>query len=238
VVLTPELDVSAAAWITNSDLPWQQLVAFGPSGFEAYARLLFLPDPTSAGQQERDLDPEAPSERELLSVALSVLRRHTRTPDDCYFCRWDGWGADTDGDDDARITTLEIAMRPPHEISRETRDPTRSARPSPAIAPDPSHVGFSGPKVVVPNRAYFLFHGSLSELDDREDAKLSLSPAKSETFDAAFVWPADHAWCIAKDVDSHYAGIGAASGAIDELLAHPDLDVVPADAHVEPPHYG
>src|SRR5262245_1538655 len=43
-------DASAAAWITSSDLPWQQLVAFGPAGFQAYARLRFLPDPAYAGQ--------------------------------------------------------------------------------------------------------------------------------------------------------------------------------------------
>jgi hypothetical protein len=44
----------------------------------------------------------------------------------------------------------------------------------------------------------------------------------------AFMWPADHAWCIASDVDPHWAGIGAATAAIDELLADPRLDLVPA----------
>jgi len=24
---------------------------------------------------------------------LDVLARHTATPDDCYFCVWDGWGS-------------------------------------------------------------------------------------------------------------------------------------------------
>ena len=39
-----------AAWI--SDLTFQQATTFGPPGFEAYARLRFIPDPTHPGQRE------------------------------------------------------------------------------------------------------------------------------------------------------------------------------------------
>jgi hypothetical protein len=35
--------VILADWIVNSDRPWQQLVGFGPAGFDSYARLRFLP---------------------------------------------------------------------------------------------------------------------------------------------------------------------------------------------------
>jgi hypothetical protein len=34
---------------------------------------------------------------------------------------------------------------------------------------------------------------------------------------------------IPEDVDPHYTGIAAAPAAIDDLPAHPHLDVVPAD---------
>ena len=54
---------------------------------------------------------------------------------------------------------------------------------------------------------------------------------------STFIWPADHAWCVAHDVDPHYAGIGASSAAVADLLAQPDLDVVPADPRVEQPYY-
>lgn len=207
MTLTPCADVSAAAWITSSDLPWQELIAFGPSGFEAYARLRFLPDPVYPGQPEIEIDDDAPSENELLRATLEVLRQHTRAPNDCYFCLWDGWGSDTDGDDDARA--------------------------APAFPPSV----LNGPKVVVPNRAYFLFHGALSEFGDWGAAEVSPRRPRSHMPDPAFIWPADHAWCIANDVDPHYAGIGADSTAIDQLLAHPGLDVVTADPHTEQPHY-
>jgi hypothetical protein len=199
--------VSAAAWIKSSDLPWQQLITFGPAEFEAYARLRFLPDPVYAGQPEVTADDDAPSEHEQLRAALEVLKQHTRASDDCYFCLWEGWGSDIDGDAGARI--------------------------APAFAPSV----LNGPKVVVPNRAYFLFRGSLSEFGDWGVAEMSPRRPRSCMPDPAFIWPADHAWCIANDVDPHYAGIGASATAIDELLAHPGLDVVSADPHLEQPHY-
>ena len=48
-------DLSAADWIARSDLPWSQLVSFGPAGFDGYARLRFLPDPAYPGQSENDV---------------------------------------------------------------------------------------------------------------------------------------------------------------------------------------
>jgi hypothetical protein len=34
---------------------------------------------------------------------LETLACYTRTPDECYFCVWDGWGLDIEGGDGARI---------------------------------------------------------------------------------------------------------------------------------------
>jgi len=53
----------------------------------------------------------------------------------------------------------------------------------------------------------------------------------------AFIWPADRSWCVADDVDPHWAGIGADRSAIDQLLADPRLDIVRADPREDPPHY-
>lgn len=221
--LTPCSDVSAAAWITSSDLPWQQLITFGPSGFEAYARLRFLPDPVYAGQPEIAIDDDAPSEHELLGTTLEVLRRHTRALDDCYFCLWDGWGSDIYGGGGLRITNFGDGTTRP------------GPRSEPAFPPSV----LNGPKVVIPHRAYFLFHGSLSEFGDwGASAELAPDWPRSRMPDPAFIWPADHAWCIANDVDPHFAGIGADSTAIDQLLAHSGLDIVPADPRMDQPHYG
>ena len=185
-------DLSPADWITTSDLPWDRLVTFGPAGFPAHARLRLLPDPDHPGQSENDVvvAADAPSDHARLTVALQVLEHHTRTPEDCYSCLWDGWGCLLDG-----------------------------------------------PRVVVPNRAYFLFRGSVSDVGDRGSAGTWPSRPGSDLPGPALVWPADHAWCVAHDVDPHWIGIGAGTAAIDELLSDPRIDVVRADPREAQPRY-
>jgi hypothetical protein len=84
-------DTSPARWLVDSGLPWHQLVTFGPAGFEAYARVRFLPDPAYPGQSENDADS---GDRPLWIVsirrALTLLAAFTDTPDECYFCFWEG----------------------------------------------------------------------------------------------------------------------------------------------------
>ncbi len=87
----------------------------------------------------------------------------------------------------------------------------------------------------VPARAFFLFRGPLSEVGKwdvawRDDAApFGLEPA--------LIWPADHAWCVANDVDPHWAGIGANRSVIDDLLADPRLDIARADPTTDQPAY-
>jgi hypothetical protein len=80
-------------------------------------------------------------------------------------------------------------------FKQEPRDRGRTSR-------QPSHPSvLHGPKVVVPNRAYFLFLESMSDFGD---------------------------WARL---------IGADVSAIDQLLADPRLDVVPADPRQDQPSY-
>jgi hypothetical protein len=207
-------DLSPADWITGSELPWDRLVTFGPAGFPAYARLRFIPDPAWIGQSENDVDRDgdALSDADQLRLLLQVLVDHTSTPDDLFFCLWEGYGLDggmTHHRSDGTFL-VEQPSFPPHVLA--------------------------SPRVVVPHRAYLLFHGPLSELGDwGETERWPGSPRYAP--EPAFVWPADRAWCVAKDVDPHWAGIGAADDAVERLLAHPVLDVVRADPHGGQPTY-
>jgi hypothetical protein len=56
-----------------------------------------------------------------------------------------------------------------------------------------------------------------------------LWPAEIPGYEPAFLWPADHTWCVANDVDPHWAGIGAEASLIEQLVADPRLDAVAAD---------
>lgn len=222
MALTPCRELSAAAWIVDADQPWQRLVSFGPSGFPAYARLRFVPDPAYQGQSENDIEisADARSETEQLRSLLNMLARRTTTPDQCFFCLWDGWGG-LDGGQGAR--SVKALMR--------------TVRRGPQIQPAFPRSVLDGAKFVVPHRAYYLFEGPLTSFGDWGAADMWPGQPRTHMPDPAFIWPLDHAWCVAKDVDPHWAGIGADQAVIDELIDDSRLDVVRADPHEDQPHY-
>ena len=175
----------------------------GPSGFDAYARVRFIPDPTHPGQREDEADLGAsPGETAQWRTLLHLLAAETAHPEDCYFGLWEGWGL------------------------RET------ARDWPVFGV-PRHAR-------IPGRSYFLFHGSLSDAEIRgtpAQAGIWGRPEFSSGGTPAFVWPSDHSWCVAADVDPHYAGIGASVPTIRRLIADPGLDAVEADPAAAQPAY-
>ncbi|GLY24033.1 hypothetical protein [Micromonospora sp. NBRC 101691] len=86
-------DTTAADWLVRSGTPATQLMTFGPASFEAFGRLRFIPDPVVPGQAETDADIPAGHPLDLTQArrALRLLARFTSTPQDCYFCVWEGY---------------------------------------------------------------------------------------------------------------------------------------------------
>ncbi len=70
--------------------------------------------------------------------------------------------------------------------------------------------------VSVPHRDYVLYAGSLKEVEDWLDGAPQRDPVLAVR-EAAFVWPADQAWCIANDFDTSFATIGSSDAAGAEL---------------------
>ncbi len=86
--------------------------------------------------------------------------------------------------------------------------------------------------VDIPHRRSFLIEGSLRELHNwHRDLGLNAYDRPS------FIWPRDRAWCIAADVDSHWAGVGGSGEAITSLERHPSLHCVRALRSAEHPRY-
>jgi hypothetical protein len=220
-------DVSAADWIVRRDVPWERLVGFGPAGFDSYARLRFLPDPVRPGQSENDVDGDWFTDQ--LPTLWQVLATNTATPSDCYFCVWEGFGHTEAASDDAVYLDDDDAVA---EHGRTGR-PGWAPAPVPVGPPSTPPV----PKVVVPHRAYWLFRGPLADLGSWDTAQEWPGPARLDQAEPAFVWPADHAWCVAQDVDPHWAGIGGTTTLITRLTADPRLDAVPADPAEDQPLY-
>lgn len=239
MALTVTGDLAPADWITTSTLDWSRLVAFGPSGFPAYARLRYLPDPSHHGQSEND----APDEGDEVhawrmrqwAVLMRLLATRTSTPQDCYVCVWGGYsdyGTSEDHGTQRAPAGSERSMPPQYRD-----DPTGHW----AGAPVSLRKRPRTPMVVVPYRSYYLFRGTVEDAarwraDDRSE-DLRVEHVRLHPPELAFAWPADRAWCVASDVDPHWAGIGAPSDVIDALVADENLDAVRADPDAEQPRY-
>lgn len=187
-------ETSAGDWLTRSGASAGQLITFGPAGFAAYARLRFIRDPVRPDESEADVDvpDKHPCDLAQTRRALHLLEAFTSTPQECYFCLWEGWSD---------------ALLPPQ------------AR--------------HGPLLELPHRAYALLRGSLDDIDvwaAELGGGRNIAPP-------AFVWPADHRWCLASDVDPHWAGIGAEQAAVEALVGDQGLDVVPAHPIDDQPSY-
>ncbi|MFE5701650.1 hypothetical protein [Rhodococcus koreensis] len=110
--ITRCVDLSAARWLEQRDEDWRRPAARGPVAFDKYARLRFIPDPSYPAQTEGDAqrDPEGLSDNEQLGVVLAELFHFTGTPDDCYFCIWDGWPSFTADDPTPKIGAASDAI--------------------------------------------------------------------------------------------------------------------------------
>jgi hypothetical protein len=83
----------------------------------------------------------------------------------------------------------------------------------------------------VPVRSYVLLRGPLADAGDWSSGWL----LGQDPYAPAFIWPADHAWCVASDVDPHWAGIGAHAGLIERILSNSRLDAVAAGPAADQP---
>jgi hypothetical protein len=80
MTLARSADVSPASWITDSEIPWPQLVTFGPPGFAAYARLRFLRDPAYKDETETDAGRTTTRDgRDQWPALAELLATHTQT---------------------------------------------------------------------------------------------------------------------------------------------------------------
>jgi hypothetical protein len=70
-------------------------------------------------------------------------------------------------------------------------------------------------RVRLPYRDYILFKGSVAHAQGWEDGP-------------NLWWPEDRAWCVASEIDFPYTYVGGPKALIADILAHPDLEALPA----------
>jgi hypothetical protein len=138
-------------------------------------------------------------------VLAAIARDWTATPEDCWFCVWDGFGWDT-----ASELTAVTAAGEPHEIiQKRSRDPV-------------PHAVRAGPRARLPNRNYLFYSGPAEAVV----APANLAGTRGQC--ANLWWPADRAWCVASEIDLMWTYVGGPRGLIDAVLADRRVEALPA----------
>jgi hypothetical protein len=233
-----ETDLAPAAWLQAAVGPWAHDVAsFVPRGFAAHARVLHpagendfpggarkrwadiarangrvahatmqfhnIAYPRGSASADPDLVPGLGAlpvrERGLL---IELLSGATTTPERCWFCVWEGWGA---VDDQGVTARVEL----PNRQYLLHAGPIAAALAVPPQSPEGA--AFSTPGGVPLTR---------------EEKVRSL--VKSWRFGPAIWWPDDRAWVVVTEIDFGCTYVGGNDETIERLLAHPELEVWPA----------
>ena len=161
--------------------------------------------------------------QEVLSPLLQILARHTRTPDRCWFCLWEGWGQLSEGS----IATA-IGLPPGSDETPEQAIERLGIWTGTAIPPDVMAL----PKVELPGRSYFLLSGPLSSIVNEEMVAGSSDeghPGVEFVSQApSLFWPEDRGWCVASEIDFDSTYLAGSAELISEVLEEPSLETWPA----------
>jgi hypothetical protein len=139
-------------------------------------------------------------------VLAATLRGWTATPEDCWFCVWDGYGWDTT----SVLGAFTDTGQPPEIVAEPSRDPV----------PGPVR---EGPRVHLPNRDYFLYSGPVQAVATLASLDATCGQCPN------LWWPADHAWCVGSEIDLQWTYVGGPRALIDTVLADDRIEALPAE---------
>lgn len=221
VTLVPE--ISVGDWIRDSLNPWEvlpgedtfQIGIVIPSGFDRYV----LVRHSGPGDSQGCLG------EETLKSLIEVLSAFTTTPEDCFFALWEGQGwmhrgsiyafSPTDG----RYLHRKIrAVRNWHtwfnlRNSGRNRQPVKQSLDHLDSHSLPDAI-MESPRLQMPNRNYLLMKGAIEEGNNLgyqfNDSPFFQSPN--------LMWPMDHSWIMASEIDFDMTLLGGSSELVDSIL--------------------
>jgi hypothetical protein len=146
-------------------------------------------------------------EAKQVEALVGLLSKYTAAPGACWFCLWEGYGYFHPG---GMAPMTAVFVRGPRLFAWlrlwAARRRLRRIKP-----PRPSSA-----RVELPHRGYLLFTGSVRDAAGWEDGP-------------NLWWPDDRTWCVASEIDFGYTYVGGSHELIKKVLAHPELEAVPAD---------
>ena len=241
---SPSDEVDAADWVGERLHPFAQhdVGSIVPTGFDAYARVFHPAWKQEEGDEiavrwsevaawnGRTVHPEmqfhsiavpAPGlqtgpqtwsgeprlgvlSNQQTKALIGLLTKQTSNPDACWFCVWEGYGFFNPG----AIREWRAYSGPLRRVRYLLwRLQLRLPKPKPKLP--------TRKRVQLPQRNYLLFRASIAQaLGHRDGPNLW--------------WPDDRSWCVASEIDLPYTYVGGPRKLIEEILAHPDLEALPA----------
>jgi len=198
----------ASRWPDHTDVRWSEVAASTGRVIHPLVQFHAIATPV-AGRELEERPWRGEPRTGLLSDrqvrALSRLAgKHTSTADACWFSLCEGYGYFTPG---AMVEfRASFAEGPKPRLSRLPFSFQRKPKKRPVSA-----------KKVTPNnaRSYLLFTGSVRDAVGWEDGP-------------NIWWPEDRAWCVASEIDLPYSYVGGSTELIEEVLADPELEALPA----------
>jgi hypothetical protein len=193
----------------NQDRPvrWAEVAAWSglPLRPDAQFHSVALPPTDPGGPPPYRHDPwEGGLDEPDAAVLTGIVRDWTATPEDCWFCVWDGYGWGSG----VPLVAVDHSSRP------------LGAVPPPPTDPVPSPVR-SGPRVELPHRSYLLYQGPAK-------AALALAALDGTLGQCPNLWwPADRAWCVASEIDLPWTYVAGPRGLIDAILADDRIEALP-----------
>jgi len=196
---------------------WADVATWSGTVMHPHAEFERIQQGTSGEQSTYTPDPGelAP---DLVSALAVVLRRHTDSPNRCWFCVWEGGWITGPG-------AILTATNAPSSVRAEAQREWEAA-----WQPFFGDHAIEGQRVRLPGRNYHLFKGPLDAIHEIGEQRHWRDASHFDPHSPNLWWPDDHTWCVATDIDLDSTYIGGEIALIDELLADPSFEALAVNA--------
>ncbi|MBP2418901.1 hypothetical protein ACFFOM_20610 [Microlunatus capsulatus] len=193
-------DQPSTSWAAVAEAAGTQIHALAQWHLLAPRRGSTRPWWRTSGPDIGNLDPEA------LADLVTVLRRHTTTAAECWFCLWSGYGW-------IHGSPSAVLLQFDESAGLSESEPVPPAFPDDVLAADQL--------VRLAAREYLLGRGPLEAATRVGD---QITPDWFEPQSPNIFWPTDRSWCVATEIDFDSTLVGGSEQLVTELVTHERLE--------------
>jgi hypothetical protein len=198
---------------------WSEVATASGKVMHPHAEFERLVRPSDPGDHRESDEPTRGQLLPDLVLALSeVFARHTRTPERCWFCIWEGgWVSGPR----AINVVIGATARERVEARRQWEAAWQRSFPDEAL---------SQPRVRLPGRDYILLEEPLDSVGEIGELTNWQGSLQFELHSPNLWWPDDRAWCVATDIDLDSTYVGGSAALARDLLGDERFEALEVNA--------